>query len=586
MSDANAAKEDRLSTLVDLLEWRALTQPDDPAYIFLEEGEEETSRLTFSQLANEARSLARELRREHAVGTRALLLYPPGLSFLVGFFGCLHAGLIPVPAYPPRPNRHYSRLAALIADCGASLALTTPNVHTSLKNWNLLDEHLGALRWVIRDHGAVTAPEAFVRPEIDGTTVAFLQYTSGSTGKPKGVVVTHDNLLHNEACVKRAFSHSEKTVFVGWLPLFHDMGLIGNVLQPLYLGVVSVLMPPMAFLQTPVRWLRAISRYRATTSGAPNFAYALCTEKVLEEDCGGLDLSSWDVAYNGSEPVRAETIERFSARFAAYGFRREACYPCYGMAETTLFATGGDALAAPALLDVDASELKLDRVRPPKEGAGTSRLVGCGRPWVGMDVRIVDPVRCTETEAGAIGEIWVSGGSVAAGYWNRPEETRATFHNELPGRSAKYLRTGDLGFMDDGHLYVTGRLKDVVIIRGKNHYPHDIERTAESAHPALASGGGAAFSVDEEGEERLVLVHEIELAHRRNVDETEIVAAIRNAVITNHDIRVHRVVLLKPRTLPKTSSGKVQRAECRRLFLKRELPEYVGKPRHAEEVSA
>ncbi|MFL6234775.1 MAG: amino acid adenylation domain-containing protein, partial [Thermoanaerobaculia bacterium] len=379
--------------------------------------------------------------------------------------------------------------------------------------------------------------------EPDPRSIAFLQYTSGSTATPKGVMVTHANLLHNERMIGAAFDMDEESVVVGWLPLYHDMGLIGNVLQPLHAGGRCVLMSPVAFLQRPMRWLEAVSRYRGTVSGGPNFAYELCLRKAAPEALAGLDLSSWKVAFNGAEPVRASTLERFAAAFAPCGFRREAFYPCYGLAEATLFVTGGHGA-------------RVERER-----------VSCGRVWMGQRVAIADPENGEERPEG---EIWISGPSVARGYWENEEATARDFHAFLPSGEGPFLRTGDLGFLSGGELYVSGRLKDLIILRGRNHYPQDVELTAERSHPGLLPGGGAAFSVETAGEERLVVVHEV-ARHRKDGVE-EIAEAVRRAVAAEHEVQVHEVVLIRQAGLPKTSSGKVQRRLCRQQYLQDELP--------------
>ena len=412
-------------------------------------------------------------------------------------------------------------------------------------------------------------PQEFVPQSVTSEDLAFLQYTSGSTGTPKGVMVTHGNIIHNQQLIHQAFGHSDKTIFVGWLPLFHDMGLIGNVLQPMYLGITSILMPPVAFLQKPIRWLKAISKYRATTSGGPNFAYDLCVKKVQLEQLANLDLSSWDLAFNGAEPLRAETLKQFGNKFADCGFNYSAFYPCYGMAETTLFITGGDKNQLPVIQRVKGRDLGQNLVVESEISSSESQVfVGCGRPHIDTTVIIVNPESLTRCETGQVGEIWVSGASITSGYWNRSQATKETFQAYLKNTGeGTFLRTGDLGFLQDGELFVTGRIKDLIVIRGRNHYPQDVELTVQKSHSALRLDCGAAFSVEIEGEEKLVVVQEVERNYRRQLNGDEIVKAIRKAVSHEHQLQIYGIVLLKTASIPKTSSGKIQRHACRQFFL-------------------
>ncbi|MES1244348.1 MAG: non-ribosomal peptide synthase/polyketide synthase [Acidobacteriota bacterium] len=536
----------RPSTLAGMLQARAAAQPGREAYVFLGDGEAETSRLTWGELDSRARAVAAALRESVPPGGRALLLYPPGLEFVAAFFGCLYAGVIAVPAYPPRLNdRSQSRLRSIARDAAPGAALTTSAIAAAAGVLTERVPELAGSRWIDTE-ALPPCEDAF--PEPDPSSVAFLQYTSGSTAAPKGVMVTHANLVHNERMIGEAFAMDEDSVVVGWLPLYHDMGLIGNVLQPLHAGARCVLMPPVAFLQRPRRWLEAIHRYRGTTSGGPNFAYELCLRKALPD---GLDLSSWRLAFNGAEPVRASTLERFAEAFAPAGFRREAFYPCYGLAEATLFVSGGEPGRGP-------------RIDPPR--------VGSGHAWLDQRIAIADPGTLEEQAPGAEGEIWVAGPSVAAGYWGNPEATERDFQARLADDVSgwgPYLRTGDLGILDGGELFVTGRIKDLIILRGRNHYPQDVELTAERAHPDVHPGGGAAFSTEVAGEERLVLIQEVE--RRRDQDLDAVAEAVRRAVAEEHEVQPYEVVLVRSGTVPKTSSGKVQRHAARARYLAGDL---------------
>jgi acyl-CoA synthetase (AMP-forming)/AMP-acid ligase II len=560
---------DRFSTLIELLSYRAQNQPEQKAYIWLKDGDIEANSLTYRELDLEARAIASYLQSLKASGERALLLYPPGIEFISAFFGCLYAGVVAVPAYPPRPNMNLFRLQALIADAQAKIGLTTKSLLTDLEN--RFDEYpeLANMHWLSSDHFDSNFAADWQQPQLDKDTLAFLQYTSGSTGTPKGVKIAHENLLSNQRAIKQGFGHTNETIFVGWLPLFHDMGLIGNVLQPLYLGIPSFLMSPVAFLQKPFRWLQAISHYKATTSGGPNFAYDLCVSKITPEQCSSLDLSSWEVAFNGAEPVRAETLENFTKYFAPYGFRQSAFYPCYGMAEATLFISGGEKTSAPVVYEVSAAALEENRVVAAESWEESRKIVGCGRTWLDEKIAIVDPESLTPCPVGKVGEIWVSGSSVARGYWHQLEQTVATFQAKLAHLGeVPFLRTGDLGFMQDsGELFVTGRLKDVIIIRGQNHYPQDIELTVQNSHVGLRSHCGTVFTVEQNGQQRLVIVQEVERTYLKQLVVQEVVGNITEAVILNHGLQVYSTVLVRPGSVPKTSSGKIQRQACKRQFL-------------------
>jgi amino acid adenylation domain-containing protein len=561
------------SNFGEILRFRASEQPKQKAYSFLLDGETEEAHLTYQELDCQARTIAALLQSCGVSGERALLLYPPGLEYIAAFFGCLYAGVVAVPAYPPRLNRPIPRLEAIVADAQATVVLTTTKILTQIEHQWLQTPNLKSMQWLATDNIPTGLEDSWQEIASTSDTLAFLQYTSGSTGTPKGVMVSHGNLLHNQRIIQQAMGHSSKTIFVGWLPLFHDMGLIGNMLQPLYLGIPCILMSPVAFLQRPLRWLQAISRYQATTSGGPNFAYDLCVSKITPEQRATLDLSSWEVAFNGAEPVRAQTLERFAATFASCGFRREAFYPCYGMAETTLIVSGGFKTAPPVLQPFEQIALAQNQVVPTVgEEVGEKTLVSCGQPLQDMQIVIAHPDTLTRCSSNEVGEIWVAGSSVAQGYWNQTEQTQQTFRAYLKDTGdGPFLRTGDLGFLYQGELFITGRLKDLIIIRGRNHYPQDIEKTAEQSHSALQSSSSAAFSVEVADEERLVLAIEVKRTYLKNLDVNEVIRAIRQAVVEEHELQVYAVLLLKTGSIPKTSSGKIQRHACRVGFLDRSL---------------
>lgn len=554
-------------TLVELARHRARHQGDQNGYLFLADGETEEVPLTYGELDRQARAIAAWLQSHGLAGQRALLLYPAGNEFIASFFGCLYAGVVAVPAYPPRMNRSLDRIHAIAQDSQAKIALTTSGVLERVRPLLTGMPELERLTWLATDQTPVDIESQWQAPKADPKALAFLQYTSGSTGTPKGVMLSHANLLHNCALIGYAFelTHSNKGVF--WLPSYHDMGLVGGILAPLYQGTLNVLMSPMSFLQRPFRWLQAISRYRAATSGGPNFAYDLCIRKVTPEQRAQLDLSSWNVAFNGAEPVRGETLDRFAEMFEPCGFRREAFYPCYGLAEATLIVSGGFKAEAPVVRSFDAKALENRKVVDvPAMDEGARRLVGSGRKLPDEQIVIAHPETMTRCQPGEVGEIWVSNPGVAQGYWQRPVETEEVFHARLRDTNeGPFLRTGDLGFFQDGELYVAGRLKDLIIIRGLNHYPNDIELTVEKSHEAIRPGCGAAFTVESGEHAKLVIVYEID---RRQKGEMEaIFDAIRRDVSREHELIVDSIVLVKAGSIPKTSSGKIQRHACRNAFL-------------------
>ncbi|MGI5150977.1 amino acid adenylation domain-containing protein [Plantactinospora sp. CA-294935] len=547
------------SHLVEILDQRAAGAPDQVAYLFRDEAGRDDASLSYGQLAGRARAVAAELLRTTAPGERALLLYRPGLDFLVALFGCLYAGVVAVPAYPPRGRRSLPRLAAILADSQAAVALTdSPTRVPAGESW--LGDELRRLRWI---HTAALpeADEPGPAVPIGAETVALLQYTSGSTGQPRGAILSHRQILHNSQHISRLFGTTAQSRSTVWLPPFHDMGLIGGVVQPLYAGFPMTLMSPTTFLQSPYRWLETIAETGSDVSGGPNFAYELCLRRISQEQRAELDLSGWRVAFNGAEPIRPETIDRFAEYFAPCGFRRSAFLPCYGLAEATLLVSGGPAVVR----TFDRAELERGRVAPASGPAGQA-LVGSGRGLPDQVLRIVDPDTGGASPAGAVGEVWVAGTSVARGYWNRPEESADTFGARVAeSGDGPFLRTGDLGFLDDGELFVTGRIKDLIVIRGRNHHPHDIERTVEGAHPVLRPGCGAAFPVEAGGEERLVLVYEAVLGD--GVDPEQVAGAVRREVAAAHGLHAHAVVLIRPGSVPRTSSGKIQRHRCRADYL-------------------
>jgi acyl-CoA synthetase (AMP-forming)/AMP-acid ligase II len=569
------------STIVDILRDRALNQADQIVFTFLDDGKTEQGRLTYRELDQQARAIAQQLQSLTRPGDRALLVYPynTGLEFTAAFFGCLYAGVVAVTDNPPRHSKALLKLGDRITSSQSTIALTTSSLLTKIKEHLAqnpdLDTPLRQISWIATDEVPSDIASDWVEMRPDPDTLAFLQYTSGSTGNPKGVMVTHGNILHNSKVIAHSFEHSPQTRSVIWLPLYHDMGLIGGIMQPIFGGLHHILMSPVALTQNPFRWLEAITNYQATTSGGPNFAYDLACQIAIAnpEKLANLDLSSWNLAFSGAEPVRAQTIDRFSKIFAPCGFSREAFYPCYGMAETTLFISGGHKKEPPLIRYFDKMALENNQVIPLDTNHERARsVVACGKTWLGDKMLIVNPDTLTECPVHQVGEIWVAGKGVGQGYWNQPEETQRTFQAYLADTGeGPFLRTGDLGFIQDGEVYITGRIKDMMILWGRNHYPQHIEHTVETSHPALRANCGAAFSIDVEGEERLMIATEVERTYLRRLEIDEVVGAIRKAVAEQHLADIEAILFLKTGSIPKTSSGKIQRRACRTKFLEGSL---------------
>lgn len=553
-------------TLVEILRERAERQGSERIYTFLH-GEEEKS-LTHAEIDQLARSTAAALLLHCNPGDRALLIYPPGLDYIVALFACMYAGIIAVPSYAPRPNRPLTRLEAIVSNSEPKIVLTTRALLDSPKS--IFHQHEGALANLLVISTDDITLDLSIRDlpiEITARMPVILQYTSGSTAFPKGVTLTHGNIVHNTAAIERNFPLDTSSSTVFWLPPYHDMGLIGGILQPLCTGFPVTLMSPVAFLQRPARWLRAISRYRATCSGGPNFAYDLCVRRISDEEVDELDLSTWTVAFNGAEPIRRQTLEDFSQKFERCGFDPKSFHPCYGLAESTLMATGMDRFGTGVKVHaVSRGAMEQDAILPPVDKDDATWIVSSGHAAGGQDIRIVDPSSSETLPEDHVGEVWVSGPSVAAGYWGRPKETEETFGAHLATGEGPYLRTGDLGYFHEGQLYITGRIKDLIIIRGQNYYPHDLEFTAQRSHPALQPSSGAAFSVQRDGVEHLILAQEVD--GRLEASEIrEITSRISTSITETHDLRIDDIVLVKPWTLPRTTSGKMQRYLCRSAYL-------------------
>ncbi len=559
-------------TYVDALRANAARFPGERGFTFLVDGDAEGATFTWAELDRRARALAVELLEHCSPGDRALLVYEQGLEYVAAFFGCLYAGIIAVPAYPPDPSRlakTLPRLKVIADDSGPKVILASHLVMPLREHFQSMDTERRGCEWIDTEDFTDARADEWRAPEIGGATIAFLQYTSGSTSNPRGVMVTHANLIDNSETMRQGVMFGQGKVIVGWVPQYHDMGLCGTILLPVYCAGHSVLMAPMSFLMRPLRWLQAISKYKAWMSAFPNFALELGAKKATPEQRAALDLDSWRFAVNGAEPIRAASLRKFSEHFGPAGFRAATHMAGYGMAETTLVTTLSPHAEEPGVLRVEPGALDRHEVRIAAAGDANAReVVGCGFAFGATRVIIVHPDTREQYAEDAVGEIWIQGGSVAQGYWGRPEDSERLFRAEVQGapESGTWLRSGDLGFVHEGELYVTGRIKDMIIIDGTNHYPQDIEATVESCHPSIRAGCIGAFPVDIDGAERLVVVAEV-VTGGAPFDPREATAAIRKAVSACHDARVHDVVFLKTRGIPKTSSGKLQRHACKRGYL-------------------
>lgn len=555
-------------TILDVLRWRAEHQPDQVAYVYLRDGLTADAVLTYRDLLARACSIAGSLQARFAAGERILLVYPPGLDFVQAFWGTLYAGLIAVPVPPPdafRVQAGMARVQRLAEDAGAVGILTSSPILEMLRSQETV---MPLDRWIAGDQLLPADPSLHIEIRPQPSHLAYLQYTSGSTSAPKGVMVSHGNMTAQSRCITEAGGYDSGSVTLSWMPHFHDYGLVKGIIQPAWIGRPSYLMSPLTFLKRPVRWLEAIQQYGVTHSGAPNFAYRRCVETIAPDDRARLDLSGWQVASCGAEPIAPTTIERFAEAFASSGFRRDAFFPAYGMAEYTLLISLKRDGVFPTLVALDAAALEQGAaIEARAEGVPVRQVVGCGMPVGDTRVVIAHPETQCRCALQQVGEIWLSGASTTQGYWNNSEETARTFGARLADTGeGPFLRTGDLGFVKDGEVFVTGRLKDLLIVRGRNHYPQDLERTVESCHAGLRAGGTAAFTVEEAGEESVVLVQEVERQATPPAVE-DMAAAMRAAISEQHDLHVSTIVFIKAGSLPKTSSGKVQRRACREQYL-------------------
>ncbi|MGM3304669.1 fatty acyl-AMP ligase [Anabaena sp. WFMT] len=563
------------STLIELLRWRATQEVDKLAYTFLIDGKKQGSKLTYGELDLQARAIGALLQKYNGKGQRALLLYPQGLDVIAAFLGSLYGGVIAIPVPPPdagRLKRALPRLRAIVKDANAAFALTTQRFLTILQEAELDFPEFEQMQWIATEDIDLAMAEQWQDPQVSPDTLAYLQYTSGSTSTPKGVMISHHNIMHHCGYLQKACGYDAESVSITWMPYFHDYGLVEGLTEPLYNGHPCYVMSPLAFIKQPIRWLQAISRYRGTHSQAPNFAYEQCVGRVTDLQIESLDLSSWVAAGNAAEPINPRVLEEFFEKFAPCGFRWESFAPAYGLAEDTLLVSTSPRDEPPVLCLVKTSEIEKNKiVEASSWGDGVRAIPGCGQLVGDTKVAIANPDTLTRCSADEVGEVWVADPSVAGGYWNRPAESESTFRAyTVDTNEGPFLRTGDLGFIKGGELFITGRIKDLIIIRGTNHYPQDLEWTVQQIHPALRPDYGAAFSIDVDAVERLVIVQEI----KRNPEEfkaDEVINSIRQAIAEIHELQVYAIVLAKPGNVLKTSSGKIQRRACKASFLAGEL---------------
>ncbi len=600
------------ATMVDVLRWWVRHQPDRRAFVFLERGEREIGALTYSELDSRARAIARAVRGKGLAGQRIVLAYPTCLEFVAALFGCFYAGAVAVPAPMDSHERAAARLQAILVDADATAVFSLRSVLSSrdapaMRVAGRRGQDVVMLATDELNGDADDTPPLSLDPEA----LAVLQYTSGSTGDPRGVMLSHDNIINNQRALTDVLLTGVNDVVVNWLPLYHDMGLIGGVLHTLSFGGLCVLMPPLSFVQKPIRWLQAISRYHATVSMAPCFAYALASQRGSADRGAGLDLSSWRVAICGGESVRPQVLEDFADTFRPVGFEPKALMAAYGLAEATLIATA--AVAGTGLV-VEEPAARVDCGRAWEENGWRRRLANCGPAVTGQRVAVVDPVSRKPLPAGQAGEVWLQGPSVARGYWNRPEETHSVFQARwadccddsrigglgsaalASGGSAGdgtglWLRTGDLGFLSGNGVVITGRAKDLIVIRGANYDPLDLETLACNSDPAFEPGGGAAFSVEYGEGELVVLLHEVRREAARDLDVSALAGKVIDAIHRSLGLKIHDLVLLRPRTLPRTTSGKIRRHACKEQYIAGELSplggaiEHPGLGRHQQRKS-
>jgi acyl-CoA synthetase (AMP-forming)/AMP-acid ligase II/acyl carrier protein len=561
------------SQLTELLDYRASVNKDDLAFVVLDQDGIEIEKINYGDLIRLSKSIAAGLQGKTKQGDSCLLLSAPGLDFITALFGCIYAGLVAIPAYPPKKNKKNDRLWSVIEDANPACILLSQEIENMLvANPDAFEKMIGIPRMII-DRKSADHSDQYKYPALSDNDTILLQYTSGTTGNPLGTMINHAGIMHNSEVIKIAFGHDAKLTGVNWLPPYHDMGLIGTIFQPLYVGGKNIIITPFDFLRNPVIWLNAITKYKGTTAGCPNFALDLLVEKISPEQKTDIDLSSLKVLFCGSEPIRSTTLKNFTQAFEACGFTEDMFLPCYGLAENTLMVTGIHHSEKPEYLLADRQSLEnTNKVVISSDADTALSFVSCGYPWLDDQVLIVDPEKCIASGEDTIGEIWTRSGSVCQGYWNQADKNEEIFNAGINGsKEGPFMKTGDLGFLHNGQLYIAGRIKDMIIIRGMNHFPCDIENTVEHSHPALQAHGCAAFSSEIDNHERLIIIQEIKRTAIRELNGKEVIEAIRSAISAEHEIPVFAIELISPGRMCKTTSGKIQHKKCESMWMDKAL---------------